>query len=144
MFGFLIRSEVNDDAVRLKMLVEQIVARYIPLNEGDLEKTIKADLPTQQYFRDRNYFTLLFPELDMFDFLLDTSRWEQVSDRAISVHGKGKYYGFVLFASTERWHCSVENGVAYRATGGAKKLAQVMEKKFNILNMSRLLNEFRR
>jgi hypothetical protein len=55
----------------------------------------------------------------------------------LAVTGSGRYAGFMLFASTDGlWRCSVSDGLAYSATGGAKKLAQLMEKKFGIRDMT--------
>ncbi len=41
------------------------------------------------------------------------------------------------------WHCSVSDGIAYRATGGARKLVKVLESKYDIRDISKIMKGFR-
>jgi hypothetical protein len=49
----------------------------------------------------------------------------------------------MLFVSAEdHWHCQVSDGTFRSATAGAKKLAQVMEKKFSVSDLTKLIGEW--
>ncbi|QIG47939.1 hypothetical protein G5V57_09550 [Nordella sp. HKS 07] len=136
MFGFLIRSEVNDDAVRLKTLVDQAVSRYLSLSREELKTTIPQAFPESLHHIDHSGVNFIFPEFKEFLFMLKTGYDAHMS---LSVLGRGKYAGFILSVGDKNWNCSVSDGIAYRATGGAKKLAQLMEKKFNVFDATRFM-----
>lgn len=142
MFGFLIKGEVNDDAVRLKALADQAMAKYMPMTREQLKEAVHRDFPADLHHIDDFSVNFVFPDLGEFLFMLDTGRGKDDDDRFLSVQGRGKYAGFMLHASRDNWHCSVSDGIAYRATGGAKKLVQLMESKFGILDMSKLLKRW--
>jgi hypothetical protein len=40
------------------------------------------------------------------------------------------------------WACSVTNGIAFQATGGAKKLSQIFCKKFGAFDLGAALKQF--
>jgi hypothetical protein len=60
VFGFLIRNEVNDDAVRLKTIADQTVQRYFSLTYADLTEQIKSGFEEpQRYIGKRVQFCML-------------------------------------------------------------------------------------
>lgn len=138
LFGFLIRGEVNDDAVRLKALVDQVVAKYMSLTHEELMEVVPRDFPAELYHAVENddVMNFTFPDVKEFLFMLHTSEGNNNSLTAI---GRGKYAGFTLYTSDSPWFCSVEDGITYRATGGAKMLAKLMAKKFGISDMTKIL-----
>jgi hypothetical protein len=48
----------------------------------------------------------------------------------------------LVVSDERRWHCSVSDGMAYSATAGAKKLAQLMDKKFGVRDMTKRIAEW--
>lgn len=143
VFGFLIKGEVNDDAVRLKQIVDQALNKYGHLDQLELEETLRRDFPSDHLFIGRDDATFVHPNIEYFPCHLMVEPKDADARWSLSVHGRGKYAGFLLHASTRGWHCSVSDGIAYRATGGARKLARTMCKKFDVTDMDKLLKGFR-
>jgi hypothetical protein len=139
MFGFLIKGEVNDDAVRLKTLTDQVFSSYMALDREKLNEAISRDFPGDLHHADNFSVNFIFPTFGDFLFMLNIGSGKNSFDRFLSVQGRGKYAGFILSASRDTWTCSVKDGFQFRATGGAKKLAQLMEKKFSVMDMTNLM-----
>lgn len=129
MFGFLISHEVNDDAVRLKQLVDIMGSKYLHLSNTELRSKIKRDFDADNYRIDPSddFIILTFEELSYFVF--------NIFENKLMVEGNGKYAGFTLHANTTIF-CNVENGLFNNATGGARKLAKMMKKKFDFTNLT--------
>lgn len=135
MFGFIVKSEVNDDAVRLKMVIDRSLSKYGNLSADELKIRIEKDYPPpSSYIGDReiNFTT---PDADNFLFSFDLFR----EPFSFSAHGRGKYAGFMLIASDGRFSCSASDGLTYSATGGAKTLAKTMVKKYGALDIDKAL-----
>lgn len=140
MFGFLITGEVNDDAVRLKTMTDLALSRYLPHTIDELRDLMAHDFTEKEYRIDfHDNVTWTFPDLPMFQFTFDTRRFSGEIERGLTVIGMGKYAGFTLHATSKNWICSVSNGLTYRATGGARKLARLMVKKFDVSNTTWML-----
>lgn len=144
MFGFLISGEVNDDAVRLKTFVDMALNKYAYLEEySDLKSAVEANFDKRARHTDAQQVSFVYPELTEFQFCLDSSKFDKPMF-PLNVIGRGKYSGFMLTViEAEKWNCSVSDGISYKATGGAKKLASIMEKKFDVLDMSKIINRYR-
>ena len=144
MFGFLINSVVNDDAVRLKTFVDLALYKYAKIQTyKNLQEKIEADFDENARYTDNHQVSFVFPAFVDFQFCFDSIKLDK-SIFPLNVIGRGKYAGFMLTVVDEkRWNSSVSDGIVYRATGGAKKLASVLEKKFSIGDMSKLINQFR-
>jgi len=143
MFGFLIKREVNDDAVRLNTLSGLAAKRYCHLSFDDACHLVTADFDPKLRHIDKLGCTFDYPGLAHFQFHLD--RGLASTHLALSVFGEGKYFGFMLQTGDggQKWQASVEDGAAYRATGGAKVLIEVMEKKFGVRNFTKLFGHYR-
>jgi hypothetical protein len=143
MFGFLIAGEVNDDAVKLKTFADIAISKYINLTRSDFEAAISKDFPSDRRYSDRHYISFRYPELREFLFSIDIPEQGELSHH-LTAFGEGRYAGFMLQVNKAEWHCSVSNGISYNATGGAKKIAQIMENKFGVKNITRYLKRIRR
>ncbi len=143
MFGFLIGGEVNDDAVKLKTFTDMALNKYGNLPTDELGPAIKGDFDKDCYHIDMYTVNFRFKEIEEFLFSLE-SRAEEGKARTLTVFGNRKYAGFMLqVVDGENWHCSVSDGIGYRATGGAKKLAPIMKKKFGIRDFTKFMKGFR-
>lgn len=137
-FSFLIGGIVNDDAVRLKTYCDLVVGRYLSLSVSDLHAAIGRDFPGERSYCDQKTTSFAFADLKHFRFSID--HWDQDNrPKTLSVVGHGQYAGYMLqgFDGGTSWASLVSDGIAYRATGGAKKLARVMEKKFSVRDNSK-------
>jgi hypothetical protein len=143
MFGFLIGGEVNDDAVALKKLTDMVMNKYAALEHDQLIEAISRDFDEEHRYIDSNDINFFFKELEEFQFGFRKSYGnEAIND--LSIFGRGKYAGVLLQVTDgKNWYCSVSDGIAYRATGGAKKLVKVLEKKFDIQDISNVMKGFR-
>lgn len=142
MFGFLIGSEVNDYAIQLKTFAEIAIKKYAGLSRQERTDAIRKDFPKSHYI-DSHQTNFVFDEIKEFQFSFDGSPVNKDS-YCLTAFGHGKYAGFMLQIIDGKWHCSVSDGLAYRATGGAKKLAQIMEKKFDVRNTDKFLKQVRK
>lgn len=142
-FSALIKSEVNDDAVKLKTLTDLVVAKYLPMSGEQLKAALQRDFPPNNYdIGISNNATFVFLDFQEFTFMLDVP---ETTANNLSVVGSGRYAGFMLCVSPDRhWHCSARDGLAYTATGGAKKLAQLMKEKFGVRDLTAVMAEFLR
>jgi hypothetical protein len=135
MFGFLIGNEVRDDAVRLKMLADKVCEEILPLTHEKRSKYVELNFIQKDIGEDGQSF--LFSQLPTFIFDLRSS---PTFSEQLMIRGVGKYAGFSMACFADgKTHCSATDGIGYVATGGAKKLASVMSKKFGILDVSRYL-----
>jgi hypothetical protein len=132
----LIKSVVNDDAVKLKTVTDLVVAKYLPMSPEQLQTALATDFPDHHDI-DGSTMAFWFSDMPEISFMLLA-----VGDGAngLSVVGRDRYAGFRLFVSHElRWHCSVRDGIGYAATAGARKLAQLMERRFGVRDITRFL-----
>ncbi len=130
-FSALIKNEVNDDAVKLKTLTDLAVAKYLPMSDEELKAVLPLDFPGDHYAIDFDTATFVFPDMSDFSFNLS----ETMGAKSLVVLGTGRYAGFSLFVSDGARYCGARGTNATSATGGAKKLALLMEKKFGIQDM---------
>lgn len=142
MFGFLIGGVVNDDAVKLKTFTDMALNKYRALSTAELGAEIEKEFDEEHFHVGTHTVNFRFKELEYFLFMFE-SFMEEEKPRNLTVVGKGRYAGFMLqVVDGDKWFCSVSDGIAYRATGGAKKLVQVMEKKFGVQNFTKLMKGF--
>ena len=143
MFGFLIGGMVNDDAVKLKTFIDMALNKFGALSTAELGAAIEKEFDKEHCHVDMHTVNFQFKELEDFLFAFD-SFVEEGKPRALTAHGRGKFAGFMLqVVDGDKWLCSVSDGIAYRATGGAKKLVQVMQKKFGVQDFTKLMKGFR-
>lgn len=142
MFGFLIKGEVNDEAVRLKAIADLAARKYCFLKFEQACAAIAIDFAERQRFIQHKVCGFQYPELLDFQFHLDGAL--DPSPIPLSIFGHGKYAGFLLQSSDggARWHASVEDGISYRATGGAKMLLKILEKRFGVRDLAKFLARF--
>ncbi|MDP7546243.1 MAG: hypothetical protein QGF20_03035 [Alphaproteobacteria bacterium] len=139
VFGFLISGAVNDDAVKLKTFTDMALSKFGGLSAAEQSDAIEKEFNKEHCHVDLHEANFRFKELDDFLFSFSES-FEPGKPRSLSVHGKGRYMGFMLqVINGGSWSCSVSDGIAYSATGGAKKLQQVMKKKFGVRNFDKLM-----
>ena len=136
MFGFLINGEVNDEAVRLKAMTDHVLKKYFPLTCEKLTEVVILEFPGEQHYIDAHFINFVVPELAHFCFMTTIGPSPDSIGKQLSVLGRGKFAGFVLFPTLDNWFCNVSDGIEYRATGGAKKLAKMMQKKYGVRDMS--------
>lgn len=141
MFGFLIKNEVNDDAVRLKTVVDDLVARYGDLPTADRPAALQRDLVDKVHVDEHNV-TFQVSRLDYFTFTYALSATPMDPD-TIMVTGLGKYAGFMMFASPRSAHCEASDGILKRSTAGATKLARTLDKKFGISDLTAEMQRYR-
>jgi len=136
MFGWLFKNEVNDDAVRLKTLADIAASKYCRLSLEDACVAIKGDFSVQLRHTDRSSCLFVFKDLPDFFFNLHLNHL-QPGTLDLGAHGEGKYAGFLLQTHDggARWSC-LASGFKRKETDGAKKMAELLEKKFGIINFS--------
>lgn len=142
MFGFLIGSEVNDDAIALKKLVDISINKYSTMKFKDITKSISQNFNDECYSITFNSADFYFKELEEFSFSIMKSN-NDASPHGLSVSGRGKYAGFMLQVSDESiWHCSALDRINFSVTGGSKKLVKILEKKYGIKDISALMKKY--
>lgn len=129
---------MNDDAVALKKLVDLTINKYGELEPTQLKEQIPNDFEDEYHHISSDYVGFVYKELKEFQFSFHQLNNED-SNNDLMVEGRGKYAGFNLYARGSQWHSSARDGIAYRATGGAKKLVKVLEDKYDIQDMDKLL-----
>jgi hypothetical protein len=135
-FSAIVKNEVNDDAVKLMRLTDLAVTKYLSMSDEELMAVLPLDFPSEHYGFDLDAVTFVFP--DMSDFYVTLS--ENTGSKSLCVTGRRRYAGFTLFVPNDGyWHCSAREGITHSATGGAKSLAQLLEKKFGIRDISSAL-----
>lgn len=85
--------------------------------------------------------TVVFEELPSFLF---NFRFRSPLEDQFQVIGRGKYAGFSLHWQENSKNASARDGISYSATGGARKLAQVMAKKYGFTDISRIVDRLMR
>ncbi|WP_265519480.1 hypothetical protein [Nitratireductor luteus] len=141
MFGFLIGKEINDDAVRLNMLCGNVKKHFMTLPKNALkEKLEKEFIDSNKSIRDDDA-SIVFDDLPSFIF---NFYFSGPFEDQFQVIGRGKYAGFSLHWAGDSKNSSAQDGISYSATGGARKLAQVMAKKFGFIDISRTMNRLMR
>lgn len=131
-----IRSEVGLDAVKLMKLTDVALTKYLPMPEDALMATLPQDFPSDCYGLDLDAVTFVYPNMSDFYFTLS----ENTGSKSLCVTGRRRYAGFTLFAPDHgHWHCYAQEGIAQAATS-AKTLAELIEKKFGIRDMSNALS----
>jgi len=132
-FSAIVKTEVNDDAAELMTLTDLALTKYLLLSEDELMAALQLDFPSGHYGFDLDALTFVFPNMSDFYFTLS----ENTGSKSLCVTGRRKYAGFTLFVPDRGyWHCSAWEGIAHSETGGAKALAQLIEKKFGIRDIS--------
>jgi len=139
MFSFLIRSEVNDVAVQLKTLADVAAAKYCNVSFETACAAVAADFDERNRHIDMHACTFVYSDLPAFQFYFPKQSTCVVV--TLSAIGHGRYAGFMLAShdAGKGWYASVQDGIAYRATGGAKALVKMMEKKFRVRNTNQVL-----
>jgi hypothetical protein len=134
LFGFLIKGEVAEDAVLLKTLVDQSMERYVHMEPEKLAERIATEFPDSHSIDDRS-FNYVHSQAPQFLFMIN--RIVVSGDtHNLMVLGQRKYAGFALHADAKSRFCSVSDGIATRATAGAKSLARHVAKKYGYTDMS--------
>lgn len=130
-----VKSDVTDDAVKLMTLIDVALTRYLPMSEDELMAALPADFPTDHYSFDLDALTFVFPRLPHFYFTMS----ENMGLKSLCVTGRRHYAGFTLFVPTRgRWHCSA-GGAASDTGRSGTALAQLIERKFGIRDISSTL-----
>ena len=142
MFGFLIGGLVNDDAVKLITFTEMSLNKYGTLSTGELLTSIQSDFKEDHFHISDNRTTFVFGEIPEFQFSFE-KRFRDEKGCTLTAFGKGKYAGLMLqVIDGDQWQCSVSDGILYRATGGAKKMAKILRKKFDVQDISKFMKSF--
>lgn len=144
MFGWLIRGEVNDDAVRLKTVAEMVAPKYCTHRFPEACAAVTADFPETHRHIDPFYCNFSFSQLEAFNFSIDRGTGE--SPLALNVLGRGKYHGFMLqtMDGGSEWWASLTSSDYFPATGGARTMKDTFVRKLNARDMDKLLSEFGR
>ncbi|MCL5668515.1 MAG: hypothetical protein M1392_00605 [Gammaproteobacteria bacterium] len=140
--GFSVGGDVNDvAAVALKKLTDMVLKKYVALPHDQLTEAISRDFDARNRCIVTDYMHFVFAELPEFQFNLGSPiREDECHD--LSVIGRGKYVGFMLqVANGSNWVCSANDGISYRATSGARKLVELMNKKYGISDFSDLFKD---
>lgn len=143
MFDWLIGSEVNDDAIRLMLFADITLKKYSELSFTDIAERISHEFPAESIFIDKNNANFIYPEIPDFQFSFDAHMLKE-GRCSLSIHGRGRYAGLFLQTSDggKEWIGSAEDGIAIAATGGARKMIKVLEKKFGVCDMEKLMRGF--
>lgn len=131
MTSLSVGGEVNDVAATLTKLTDMAVKRYVALPHDQLAEAISHDFNGSDYCIGAHDISFVFAELPDFQFNLTTDN----SCHNLWVAGRRQYTGFMLFmldANGSDWGCSTNDGVSYRASIEAKKLAEVMGRKYGV------------
>ena len=140
MFSFLIRHEVNDDAVKLKTFCDSVIKRYLGLDGTELLRAIERDFPAERRYIDSRECSFVFEEIPEFIFHVDGNF---AAGPHLLIQGRGKYQGFMLqfMMNNETWICSARHGIVTAATGGARKLVKVMCRKYDIDDFGKMMRQ---
>ena len=130
-----IYEKVNSDAVKLMRLTDVALTKYLPMPEHALMAVLPEDFPSDCYGLDLDAVTFVYPNMSDFYFTLS----ENTGSKSLCITGRRHYAGFTLFVPDRgHWHCYAQEGIAHAATS-ARALAQFIEKKFGIRDMSAAL-----
>jgi len=126
-------TDVGSDAVELMKRVELAAQKYLFIPQDALMTALSLDFPSECYSVELDAVTFVFPAMPDFYFTLS----ENEGAKSICLTGRGRYTGFTLFIPDRGyWHCSAPQGTGQAAAGCAKALAQAIERKFGIRNIS--------
>jgi len=127
------KSDTNTDATSLMSLTDLVLTKYLPMSESDLKTTLPTDFPRGNYGFDLDAVTFVFPRLSEFYFTIS----ENCGSKSLCVTGRRQYAGFTLFVPARgHWHCLATGGAGRSKDSEAEALAQLLEKKFGIRNLS--------
>lgn len=130
-----IENEVHNDAIQLMKLTHFALTKYLAMPAERLRSALLEDFAEDSYSFDFDAVTFVFPNLSDFYFTLS----ENTGSKSLCVTGRRRYVGFTLFAPDRgHWHCYAQDGMA-RAATSPRALAQRIEKKFGIRDMSSVL-----
>lgn len=139
MFGFLIGAEVNDDAVKLKTLIDMAIAKYAGLDEAHLKAAVAKDFDKDHCHIDTHRVSFAYPDFEEFLFSLEATQHPGIA-KSVTVMGRAKYAGFMVHGNAEgSWFCTAKGGIRYQPTGGARSMAKLMAKKYRIADMTKRL-----
>jgi len=103
------------------------------MSESDLKAALPLDFPSGHYGFHLDAANFVFPNLSDFYFTVS----ENSGSKSLCVTGRSRYAGFTLFVPVRgHWHCLATERMAAPHPSGAKALAQLLEKKFGIRNLS--------
>lgn len=133
--AYVIKQEVTKDAVQLMKLTDVALTKYLSMSADTLMDELTRDFPSDCYGFDLDAVTFVYPNMSDFYFTVS----ENTGSKSLCVTGRRRYAGFTLFVPDHgQWHCYAQEGLLQAATS-AKALAQFMEKKFGIRDMSNTL-----
>lgn len=136
MLGFLIGKEVNDDAIRLNLICDYIKYRLMPLSRDEMWNKIERDFDDAHRHTGKDGITIVFKEMPLFTIHF---YFDKQHSHLFQIVGRARYAGFVLHWRNDFKDCSAADGIGQAATGGARKLAQIMQKKFGFRDISRFM-----
>lgn len=132
---YVTKQEVTKDAVRLMKLTDVALTKYLSMSADTLMDALTQDFPSDCFGFDLDAVTFVYPNMSDFYFTVS----ENTGSKSLCVTGRRRYAGFTLFVPDRgQWHCYAQEGLAQAATS-ASVLAQFMEKKFGIRDMSSTL-----
>lgn len=133
----LLADDTDDTAVKLMTLTDVALTKYMPMSEDELLAALPQDFPPDHYSLDLDAVTFVFP--DMPDFYFTVS--ENEGSKSLCIIGRKQYAGFTLFVPARgHWHCSATQRASGYQDGGAQALAEMLEEKFGIRDISRGLD----
>ena len=137
MFRIWTKNKVSDDAARLKTLTDAVIDNYAEMNIRGAKSAIKGDFEEELRSVDHHDCCFQYRDFPEIQFAL----WKGAGEKLIvQAMGRGKYAGFFLtVGGGDNWHAHVQDGLAYRASSGAKKLTKVMTKRFGVSDYSELI-----
>lgn len=139
MFG---SGKINDDAVKLKTLIDVALNKYGNLPIKQLAEAAKNEFDYSTTLSSKDII-FRFKELDSFMFYFSEST-DDNKKSSLVVTGTRKYQNFSLSACKEFWSCCTMDRGYHRTTSKAKKLMKVMVEKFDVRDDSEIMNMGRR
>ena len=142
MFNFLISREVKDDAAVIRKLSDIAFNKYSALTKDELEIAVRKDFNEDDISIKNREISFVYKELPYFRFcFIDLHRQKSCS---LAILGTKKYSGFMLQKSMDSdWGLTLTDNEFSSTTAGAKSLAKIMEKKYEIFNASNYMKRFR-
>lgn len=129
----IVNSDVNGDAVKLMTLIDVALTQYLPMSEDELMAALPAHFPPDHYSFDLDALTFVFPKLPNFYFTVS----ENTGLKSLCITGRRQYAGFTLFIPARgHWHCSAGGSSSDTGKTAARALAQLLERKFGIRDIS--------
>lgn len=103
---------------------------------------LRSELSDRQIHHSPHDISFVFDEAPFFHFSYDLFQ-AGAGLKGLSVLGHGKYAGYLLTDVDGSMHSSVSDGMTYRATSGAKTLAGILERDYDVPDFTRLLRRTR-